>query len=80
MHTTKIPAHAVTRGQKIVYMGQQHTVTNNVWHSGVDYKYTSCSITVAEEIHREFGGEPHSFGIKFNEPVEVVVGASTKAR
>lgn len=68
VYTTTIPAHSVARGNMFYNREQGLSVAEATeWQSDPDtHKYTYTSIN----------------GVRyaFNEPVEVVVGASTKAR
>lgn len=68
-YTTKVPAHAVTKGMLLYNFGEPREVTSTNWiQAGVigtptEHQYVGAMIN----------GAPHFF----NQPVEIVIGGST---
>lgn len=67
-YTTKVPAHAVTRGMLLHNFGEPRPVSTTSWIQGaID------TATEHQYVGAMINGVPHFF----NQPVEIVIGGST---
>lgn len=66
-YTTKVPAHAVTRGQVLYDFGDETPVHSTEW-------VMSRSLDNNQYIGTFINGVPYLY----NQPVEIIIGAATK--